>query len=141
MEITLQRKTKTDKSTIGIFKYDDKTCYSLEDVDRGLDQGQLLAHIKRIKVFGQTAIPTGRYRVILSYSNRFQKYLPELLNVPGFEGIRVHAGNTPESSNGCLLLGSTKGNNFVGNSVKTFEEFFFVLRQKNEIEKNFITIT
>ena len=78
---------------------------TLEDKDRGLKQDMALDIIKELKVYGQTAIPSGRYKVVVTYSNRFKRPLPLLLNVPGFDGIRIHAGNTPEDTHGCILVG------------------------------------
>ena len=60
------------------------------------------------KVYGETAIPAGRYKLILSMSNRFKKIMPEVVAVPGFAGIRIHAGNTAKDTEGCLLLGQTR---------------------------------
>ncbi|WP_310394164.1 DUF5675 family protein [Hymenobacter sp.] len=57
------------------------------------------------KVWGKTAIPAGTYRVVITFSPRFQTYLPLLLNVPGYQGIRIHSGNSEHQSLGCLLPG------------------------------------
>lgn len=57
------------------------------------------------KVPGETAIPAGTYRLILSESKRFKRILPEILGVPGFTGVRIHAGNTAADSAGCVLIG------------------------------------
>jgi hypothetical protein len=87
MELKVIRKIFTNKSTIGELHINGKFfCYTLEDKDRYVEQGGK-------KEFGITAIPRGTYSVVLSFSNRFQKYLPEILNVPQFVGIRMHTGN------------------------------------------------
>src|SRR5690348_8184624 len=97
MEITSIRKHFTADATISDLLIDNTfSCYILEDVDRGLTSDMSIDDIRKIKVYGKTAIPTGRYELIMSYSNRFKKFLPQLLNVPGFEGIRIHPGNKKE---------------------------------------------
>ena len=79
--------------------------YSVEDVDRGLSDGMTVEEIGRIKVHGKTAIPTGRYRVVMTLSQRFGKVLPLLEGVKGFAGVRIHPGNTSADTEGCLLVG------------------------------------
>ena len=69
-------------------------CYSLEDQIRYSDK----------KVYGKTAIPDGRYRIVLNWSNRFKRIMPLLLDVPNFSGLRIHGGNTAEDSHGCPLI-------------------------------------
>ena len=93
--ITVRRKWYTDKSTIGELTFDDFKCFTLEDTVRK----------DGIKVYGKTAIQGGRYEVVLTYSERFKKFMPLLLNVPKFEGIRIHSGNKPEDTEGCILVG------------------------------------
>lgn len=141
MELELRRTTRTNVSTIGeLYINGIKECYILEDKDRGLKQSDTLESIKKNKVHELTAIPSGRYRIIISFSNRFQKYLPELLEVPGYAGIRIHSGNTEADSLGCLLPGTTKTTNFVGNSVKAFTALFTKLKAAEKKEKIYITI-
>ncbi|MBC3785704.1 DUF5675 family protein [Spirosoma utsteinense] len=79
--------------------------FVLEDEDRGLNSADPLASIKSVKVYGRTAIPVGRYKVQMTYSNRFKRVMPQLMNVPGFEGIRIHSGNYTGDTLGCLLPG------------------------------------
>jgi len=79
------------------------TCDTLEDEDRFLEAGG-------IKVPGQTAIPRGTYRVDVTWSPKFGKLLPEVLEVPGFKGIRIHGGVDEEDTEGCILVGLKSGN-------------------------------
>ena len=80
--------------------------YTCEDGDRGLDAA-IPATLAR-KVKGQTAIPVGTYRVAVTESQRFGRRLPLLASVPGFEGIRIHPGNGPEDTEGCILVGGQR---------------------------------
>jgi len=61
--------------------------------------------ISKIKVYAQTAIPTGKYQIVMTYSSKFKKVMPLLLNVPGFAGIRIHSGNTADDTEGCIITG------------------------------------
>ena len=141
MEITLNRFLKTDNSTISkLFIEDEQCCYCLEDKDRGLHQDMTAQQILAIKVYGKTAIPTGRYEIVITYSNRFKKPLPLLLNVTGFEGIRIHPGNTAADSSGCLLCGTTYDTDRVNNSREAFYELFEKIEKASKTEKIFITI-
>ena len=109
MELTLKRIAKKDTYTIGKLYVDGEYfCDTLEDKDRGLTSDMSLKDIKKIKVYGQTAIPSGRYRVTMNMSSRFKKVVSLLLNVPGFDGIRIHSGNTAADTQGCILLGQNK---------------------------------
>lgn len=136
MEIKLIREVFTDKSTIGRLLIDGLFYgWTLEDTDRQLEED-----INR-KIRGKTAIPTGRYRVIITWSPRFKRDLPLLLNVPGFEGIRIHSGNTPEDTEGCILVGKTRDEDFVGQSRVAFNEVFDAIQSAlNNNEEVFITI-
>ena len=94
MNLRVIREPSTVAATMGILLIDGVfTCWTLEDV------------VRPVKIPGETAIPAGRYDVRLSLSQRFQKVLPEILAVPGFTGIRIHAGNTQADTAGCLLVG------------------------------------
>jgi hypothetical protein len=122
MILTLIRQEFTDVSTTGSLYINDVFfCYTLEDKDRGLDQSQSLLTINAKKLFGITAIPYGTYKVRLSMSNRFKRLLPEILNVKGYTGVRIHRGNTAEHSHGCPLVGFKKGVNSVFESTKAEE--------------------
>ena len=96
--LSIKRTWFTDQSTVGeLYIGLDRACYTLEDTVRK----------KGEKIYGKTAIPAGRYEVVLNYSNRFKKFLPLLLNVKDFEGVRVHCGNRPDQTEGCILVGKT----------------------------------
>lgn len=141
MEITLKRETRTEKSTIGKLTVGDFGCFVLEDKDRGLTSDMTAAQIKEIKVQGKTAIPSGRHEIAITFSNKFQKFLPLLLNVKGFEGIRIHPGNVPEHTEGCLLPGKFQGIDEVKDSRKAFNELFAIIKDAAKKEKIFITIS
>ncbi|MFD2163672.1 DUF5675 family protein [Paradesertivirga mongoliensis] len=141
MELKVQRKLRTDESTIGVlFVNDIRQCFTLEDKDRGLAKAQPLRTILAAKVYAKTAIPAGKYEVIVNFSNRFKKQLPLLLQVPGFEGVRIHPGNTAADTEGCILLGSSQGKNWIGESRLAFEAFMQKLKTASEGEKIYITI-
>ena len=114
MQVTVIRDKKTDKSTTGKLSVDGIfVCYTLEDIER---TGE--------KVYGETAIPTGTYRVVLDFSARFNRILPHILDVPGFEGIRIHPGNTAADTDGCILVGDTRDTDLVGQSRVAFDRLF-----------------
>ncbi len=135
MKLTLKRTDFTADSTIGNLYINDKFfSYCLEDKDRGLTQSMNIIEIKARKVFGLTAIPYGTYKVILSMSNRFKRLMPEILNVKGFEGIRIHRGNTAADSSGCLIVGLKKSPNSVYESTAAETALMRLLQaEKGEI--------
>lgn len=142
MQFTLKRTTRTDNSTIGELSIDGGFfCYTLEDKDRGLLQTDTPESIKARKVYAQTAIPAGTYELIMNFSNRFQKYMPLLINVPGYEGVRIHVGNTPKDTEGCILVGKQKGSDFVGMSRTAYEALLVAIRKVERTEKIFITVS
>jgi hypothetical protein len=142
MELTLNRKVKSETTTLGQLLVNGHfTCYTLEDKDRDLVQTMKPADIAKIKVFAKTAIPAGRYQVVITYSNRFKKDLPLLLNVPGYEGVRIHSGNKPEDTEGCILVGNTQSTNWVGESRPAMLSLMAMLVQSYASkEQIFITI-
>lgn len=144
MELKLQRTSMGQMATLGTLDCElagnpDSVfrCYTLEDVDRRLEANP------SAKIPGQTCIPRGRYKVIINMSNRFKKLLPLLLNVPGFEGVRIHTGNTPADTDGCILVGARPTSEaFIPNSRVTFDELFKRMQSAlNSGEEVWITIT
>jgi len=122
MKLLLKRIHRTNNSTIGELFIDGKfECYTLEDIERD------------VKVKSETAIDKGTYKVILSMSNRFKKVMPLLLNVPKFEGIRIHSGNTNHDTEGCILVGTSRSKDFIGNSRKAFDSLMKKLKDEKEI--------
>jgi hypothetical protein len=99
-------------------------CDILEDEVRDFNKDGDLTDAGEGKIFGKTAIPYGTYKIIITYSNRFKRNLPLLLDVPGFEGIRIHPGNTAEDTHGCLLVGQNKEIGKVINSKICFDNLF-----------------
>lgn len=118
MEVLIDRAWKKDGYTISRLYVNGKLfgCNTLEDTDRGLRQDMSPEEIKRVKVYGETAIPVGSYECVYTYSNRFKKMLPLLLNVKGFEGIRIHSGNSAKDTEGCILVGLNLKKGMVLNS-------------------------
>jgi len=105
MKLKLVREFFTPTETMGSLLIDGKFfCYTLEDKDRGLNQTDSIEAIRAKKVKGQTCIPYGKYKVQVTPSNRFKRDMTAILNVPGFEGIRMHGGNTHLDSEGCPLI-------------------------------------
>ena len=125
MKILIKRLHKTENSTIGELSIDGKfECYTLEDIER------------EVKVKSETAIPKGTYIVGITLSNRFKRLLPILINVPNFEGVRIHSGNSNHDTEGCILVGTTRTKDFIGNSRLAFEKLF----KKMQLAKS-ITLT
>lgn len=155
LELKLERIFSNDKYTIGHLTIDgNKVCDTLEDTDRGLVSAQPLDVIKGKKVSGKTAIPTGKYAVAMNVqSPRFvQKtyykqfcngFLPRLLDVPGFDGILMHIGNTEKDTEGCILVGYNRVKGQVINSRQAFEKLMrnYLLPAKKEGANITIEIT
>lgn len=109
MKILVKRVARRDTYTIGKMYLNGKYfCDTLEDKDRGLKQSDGVAIIRTLKKPGTTAIPAGNYKVIVNMSPKFKRILPRLLNVPGFDGILIHRGNSDKDSSGCILVGENK---------------------------------
>lgn len=142
MDIQVNRIARRDGYTIGRMSLNEiYFCDTLEDTDRGLNSTMSVDKILAKKIKAQTAIPTGKYDVILTFSPRFKRVLPLLLNVPGYQYIRVHNGNRPDSTEGCLLVGENKVKGQVINSRATLERLMSVLLEcEKRKEKISITI-
>jgi hypothetical protein len=108
-ELLLQRRYFKEEYTIGRLSVDDEPfCDSLEDKVRDYNHDGDITDEGEGKVYGETAIPFGRYRVVVSYSPKFKRRLPLLMSVPSFEGIRIHGGVHAGHTLGCILLGENK---------------------------------
>lgn len=118
--------------TLTMLKDDAKTvifyCHTLEDIPRD------------IKIPGKTAIPEGRYEVIVNWSNRFKRRMPLLLGVPGFEGVRIHPGNTEADTDGCILVGLGKTDLGLRQSRDAYSLLFTHIQTATAGAKLFITV-
>ena len=118
MQLLIERKWKKSAYTIGVLYVNgERFCETLEDTDRGLVQSMPVGRINSIKVYGETAIPAGTYKVVLSVSPKFKNrpwakkfggLVPEILNVKGYSGVRIHPGSNAASTEGCPLVGRNK---------------------------------
>jgi len=131
----VRRRWLNEKATIGelyIGENPQRQCYTLEDKVRP----------EGIKIPGETAIPPGRYEVIVTYSERFKREMPLLLDVPNFEGVRIHSGNTDADTEGCILVGRIPVNNdCIGESRLAFGELFPLIDNARKNGKVYIEIT
>jgi len=127
--LMLEREWFTDKSTIGQLSFDgEPSCFTLEDTCRN------------VKVEGETAIPSGRYEVTIDFSERFQKKMPHILDVPGFEGVRIHKGNTPSDTLGCILVGMRKDKDTIYDCQKAYDLVYAELEKRLAKGKIWIAI-
>lgn len=143
MEILVKRKTFLEDTTLGEMYIDDVYfCKTLEDKDRGYSKDTPKSVIEKNKVIGSSAIPYGRYRLIMSYSIKLKRYLPLLLDVPLGKGIRIHNGSTFKNTSGCLLVGfELKKDKLVFKSSKEAEQKLVnILDVANKKEPLYITI-
>ena len=143
MELKLERKYRNNNYCIDKLYINGKYFSDvLEDPDRGLTDTMSLEEIKKIKIKGNTCIPYGTYNITITYSPRFKKNLPLLNNVKGFDGIRIHSGNKPQDTEGCLLPGFNKVKGQVIDSRVTTDKLIAQIQQAlNKEEKVTITIT
>lgn len=125
MIIKMHRHTFTEFATFSdiVDSKGERICYILEDTDRRLESGGT-------KLYGRTAIPRGKYQVMIDYSPRFNRELPRLLGVKDFAGVRIHAGNKPEDTEGCLIPGlkMQPEKNWVSNSIAAFNALVKVIK-------------
>lgn len=153
MKLTLKRIAKKPTYTIGkLYVNDVYFCDTIEDTDRGITQNTPLEEIKSKKVKSKTAIPSGTYEITMNvisprFSKRYFYYkncdggrVPRLKDVPGFEGILIHIGNTAAHTDGCILVGKNSKVGMVLNSTTTFLNLYKKLSQANKNKEN-ITIT
>jgi len=140
MTIKIVRNDRNDSRSIGTLTMPMFTCYTLEDTDRGLKKDMPLEGIKAIKVQNKTAIPYGTYEVVVSFSNRFQKMLPLLVGVPGFDGIRIHPGNTAADTEGCILVGLGKSFDSITQSRSAMSRFMTHLMASLKTEKCYVEV-
>lgn len=142
MILTLRRIARKPGYTIGKLYIDGEYfCDTLEDTDRGLRQGQSIDALRCMKIKGSTAIPIGRYKITLNvvsprFGSRAQYKriggrLPRLLDVPAFEGVLIHIGNTAKDTEGCILVGENKVIGQVVNSTATFNRLYDRLKAAN----------
>lgn len=129
MELKLIRETFTEDSTIGKLYINGLFhCFTLED------------KVRPVKIQNLTAIPTGKYEVVVTFSNRFKVNMCLLLNVPNYEGVRIHWGNYSKDTDGCILLGNAKTVNMIQNSKIAYTNFMKKIDIIEKTEKIFITI-
>jgi hypothetical protein len=123
MKIQVTRFIFGDKATIGRLSVDGKFfCYTLEDKVRPPTEP---------KVFGETAIPYGTYPLTITYSPHFGRNLPLLGDVPNFSGVRIHPGNTPADTEGCILVGLEHTDNAIQESRDAFAALYELIEDTN----------
>lgn len=137
MEVVLKVKRlyKKEKYTIGkMYLNNQYVCDTLEDTDRGLTNDMSIEEIKAKKVYGETAIPTGTYKLIVDWSLKYQKNMPHILDVKGFDGIRIHSGNIAKDSLGCILVGKNREVGKVLDSRNTYNYLMDLIRPYDNIK-------
>jgi len=130
LELHLERDIMLPNRTLGKLSINGvHECFICEDA------------VRPTKIHGQTAIPAGRYEIVITLSNRFKRELPLLLNVPNYAGIRIHSGNTEAHTEGCLLPGRTRNDTGVFSSIPATNDLILKIRKAlTEGRKVFITI-
>lgn len=141
MELLVKRIAKRNTYTIGkLYINGEYFCDTLEDTDRNLSSKMSVSEISKKKIYGRTAIPTGTYTVIWNYSNKFRKMMPLLMNVPGYAGVRIHAGNTDKDTLGCILVGKNTQVGKVLESRVYTNKLYTILNKACNNEKVTLTI-
>jgi len=133
MKLTVQRFSFQEKCTIGHLLIDgkDSGIFTLEDKVRE----QPGIQVDLWKIPGETAIPRGTYKIIITFSEHFQRDLPLLVDVPGYQGVRIHTGNIDSDTEGCILVGKTwAGGDYIGQSREAFNEIFPLMKSASAIE-------
>lgn len=102
-------------------------CHTLEDTVR-----------LGLKIKNETAIPSGVYEIKLTYSPKFKKNMPEIVNVPNFTGIRIHSGNQSSDTSGCILVGKYDTGNKIIESKKTFEKLYSLINEAISLKQKII---
>lgn len=140
MNLKLKRIAFRDTYTIGKLYVDGEYfCDTLEPTNRDLNKnGKFDNGEKKIK--GKTAIPFGTYEIVWAYSPRFKKYTPRLMNVPQFDGILIHSGNTSKDTEGCVLVGVNSKVGKVLNSRATCNKLYPIIKNACKTGKVYITI-
>lgn len=145
IKLKLQRTFKGVSYTIGKLYLNDKYfCDTLEDTDRGLRSTMSVEEIEKIKVYSQTAIPTGTYKIDMNtvspkfkdraWAKPYGGKLPRLINVKGYSGVLIHVGSKPEDTLGCILVGENKVKGQVINSTAAFNRLMTELSKDSNIE-------
>lgn len=129
MELLLTRAPSVNECTIGELSVNGEfECFTLED------------QVRPVKVPGMTAIPAGHYEVVVTFSERFRMPMPLLLNVPNFDGIRIHVGNNKDHTLGCILVGTKRQMASISNSKLAYDALFPKIALAAQREKIFIEI-
>lgn len=139
IKLEINRIYKGPKYTIGKLYVNGKYfCDTLEDPDRGLDQNMSINSLMSKKVYSDTAIPTGSYKISMNmvsprfgrrqWARPYKGIVPRLLNVPAFDGVLIHPGNTARDTSGCILVGENKVVGKVINSVNTYHKLMKILK-------------
>lgn len=133
LDMKLVRTEFKDTQTVGkLYLNGVYFCDTLEDKNRDLNKNGIFDGTEK-KVYSETCIPFGQYKVIINQSPRFKRLMPRLLNVPHFDGILIHNGVTEKNSAGCILVGSYDGQKLV-RSKEIFNKLFEIMKYYNDIQ-------